>query len=60
MGYTNLEIANAVEVVMDLCDKYERCCSGCPLAVESDYDTLCIFDYNNEAIKERIVKLRGE
>ena len=56
---TNLKIADALEIIVDLCDKYGTTCIGCPLIVERDYDDYCIFDCNNEAIRERITKLRS-
>ncbi len=57
---TNLKVADALEIIVNLCDKYGEICLGCPLIVEGDYDDYCIFDCNNETIRRRIAKLKGE
>lgn len=55
-------IANALEVIVDLCDDYNNSCLNCPLVVKSDYDgdDYCIFDCNNQAMRMKVEKLRGE
>lgn len=60
MSYTNLEIANALEVIVDLCEERNAKCIGCPLIVEGGWDDYCIFDCSIEVAKERAKKLRGE
>lgn len=57
---TNLKVADALETIVNLCNKYGETCFGCPLIVEGDYDDYCILDCNDEAIRRGIAKLRGE
>ncbi len=55
------KIADALEVIVDLCEHNDSSCLNCPLVVKSDYDgdDYCIFDCNNQAMRMKVEELRG-
>ena len=54
---TNLRIADALEIIADICESH---CDNCPLAIEGTHEDYCVFDCNNETMRKKIAKLRGE
>ena len=57
-----LRLANALEMIADLCQDHDKSCLGCPLVVKSKYngDDYCIFDCDYNTVMIKIEELRGE
>ena len=56
------KIANALEVIVDLCEHHDNSCLNCPLVVKNKYDgdDYCIFDCTKRAMRMMVKELRGE